>query len=71
MTRIPPPEAAVLSGPLGHHDPHAERLRDVQRTRMAAQTRAARRWQRWSDRLTRLAEARSEAVAILRARKVS
>lgn len=71
MTRMPPPEAGMLSGPLGSHDPHSDRLREAQRDRMAYQARSARRWQRWSHRLTRLARARSEAAAVLRARSVS
>ncbi|NEE03652.1 hypothetical protein [Phytoactinopolyspora halotolerans] len=71
MTRMPPPEAAIFSGPVGIQDPHGERLREAQRVRMVYQARSARRWQRWSQRLSRLARTRSEAAAVLRARSIS
>lgn len=68
MWQTPIPHAAVLSGPIGQHDPEAERLRAAARDRQAIRLLRAKRLQRWSGRLAVVSGRLSIAAHVLQAR---
>lgn len=70
MITNPPPFWPMASGPVGYHEPHELRRREIRRDRLVAMLIRARRLERWSHRLRRLAGALGDSARVIRMRGV-